>query len=166
MLLSGQLSPERQRKAFETIDRNARSQAQLIEDLLDISRIISGKMRVDFKAVDLPTVISAAVEAVRPAAEAKRIRIDSILSARARPIIGDEPNGSSRCCGIFFPMPLSSHPATGRYKLSFSVGNLRLRFALWTTGSESIRPFFPTCSTAFHRPMRPLHAAVGVWAWG
>jgi PAS domain S-box-containing protein len=89
MLLSGQLSPERQQKAFETIDRNARSQAQLIEDLLDISRIISGKMRVDFKAVDLPTVLSAAVEAVRPAAEAKRIRIDSILSAAPRPIIGD-----------------------------------------------------------------------------
>jgi len=71
MLASGQLSPERQEKAFETIDRNARSQAQLIEDLLDVSRIISGKLRVEFKRVDLATVVAAAVEAVRPAAEAE-----------------------------------------------------------------------------------------------
>jgi CheY-like chemotaxis protein/two-component sensor histidine kinase len=89
MLASGQLSPERQEKAFETIDRNARSQAQLIEDLLDVSRIISGKLRVEFKRVDLATVVAAAVEAVRPAAEAKGIRIDSIFTSGAGPILGD-----------------------------------------------------------------------------
>ena len=89
MLASGQLSPERQEKAFATIDRNARSQAQLIEDLLDVSRIISGKLRVEFKRVDLATVAAAAVEAVRPAAEAKGIRIDSIFTSGAGPILGD-----------------------------------------------------------------------------
>jgi PAS domain S-box-containing protein len=89
MLVLGQLSPERQEKAFETIDRNARSQAQLIEDLLDVSRIISGKLRVDFKAVDLSSVIAAAVEALRPAAEAKRIRIDSIYRSGSCRIVGD-----------------------------------------------------------------------------
>jgi CheY-like chemotaxis protein/two-component sensor histidine kinase len=89
MLLSGELSPEAQQKAFLTIDRNARSQAQLIEDLLDISRIVSGKMRVDFKGVDMPAVISAAVEAIRPAAEAKGIRIVSMFSSGAGPIVGD-----------------------------------------------------------------------------
>jgi PAS domain S-box-containing protein len=89
MLLTGQLNPEAQQKAFSTIDRNARSQAQLIEDLLDISRILSGKMRVDFRAVDMTAVISAAVEAVRPTAEAKEIGIDSILSSGAGPIVGD-----------------------------------------------------------------------------
>ena len=89
MLLNGELSPEDQQKAISTIDRNARSQAQLIEDLLDISRIISGKMRVDFKTVDMTAVISAAVEAVRPAAEAKGIGIDSMFSSGAGPIVGD-----------------------------------------------------------------------------
>ena len=62
ILPNGELSPERQRKALETVDRNARSQAQLIEDLLDVSRIISGKLRVDFKLVDLTAVIAGAVE--------------------------------------------------------------------------------------------------------
>jgi PAS domain S-box-containing protein len=89
MLAQGQVSPERQQRAFETIDRNARSQAQLIEDLLDISRITSGKLRVDFKAVEMAAVVTAAVEAVRPAAEAKRIRLDSLFSSGAGPIVGD-----------------------------------------------------------------------------
>jgi PAS domain S-box-containing protein len=89
MLLTGQLSAERQQKALETIDRNARSQAQLIEDLLDISRIVSGKLRIDMRAVDLAAIIAAAVEAVRPAAEAKRIRIESIIDSGAGPVLGD-----------------------------------------------------------------------------
>jgi PAS domain S-box-containing protein len=89
MLVKGQVSPERQQQAFETIDRNARSQAQLIEDLLDISRIVSGKLRVDFKAVDMTAVITEAVEAVRLAAEAKGIRIESVFNSGAGPIIGD-----------------------------------------------------------------------------
>jgi PAS domain S-box-containing protein len=89
MLLTGQLSAERQQKALETIDRNARSQAQLIEDLLDISRIVSGKLRIDLRTVDLAAIIAAAVEAVRPAAEAKRIRIESIISSGVGLILGD-----------------------------------------------------------------------------
>lgn len=89
LLTTGQLTPERQQKALTTIDRNARSQAQLIEDLLDVSRIVSGKLRVDFKKIDLPAVIAAAVEALRPAAEAKGIRVDSVFRSGAGPILGD-----------------------------------------------------------------------------
>src|SRR5688572_1027157 len=89
LLMSGQLRPELQERAIETIDRNARSQAQLIEDLLDISRIVSGKLRVDFKPVDLSAVVLAAVEAVRPTAEAKRIRVQTLLDFDTSPILGD-----------------------------------------------------------------------------
>jgi PAS domain S-box-containing protein len=89
LLLSGQLKPELQQRAYETIDRNARAQAQLIEDLLDVSRIVSGKLRVDLKPADLGTVVLAAVEAVRPSAEAKRIRIQTVISSDAGPILGD-----------------------------------------------------------------------------
>jgi len=89
MLLSGQMNPETQQKALETIDRNARSQAQLIEDLLDVSRIVSGKLRIEFKVVDIAAVVAAAVESTRPAAEAKRIRIQTVLSSGAGPLLGD-----------------------------------------------------------------------------
>jgi signal transduction histidine kinase len=66
-------------RALETIERNARSQAQLVEDILDVSRIITGRLRLDLRAVDAAAVIEAAVESVRPAAEARSIRIDSVL---------------------------------------------------------------------------------------
>ena len=89
MLANGQVSSEQQQKAFAVIERNARSQAQLIEDLLDISRITSGRMRIDLATVDLTVVTATAVESVRPAAEAKGIRIDSLFSSGAGPILGD-----------------------------------------------------------------------------
>jgi PAS domain S-box-containing protein len=90
MMMTGQLPPERMQQAIETIDRNAQAQAQLIEDLLDISRIVSGRLRIEFKPVDMAAIVAAAVESVRPAAEAKRIRIQTVLSSGAGPILGDE----------------------------------------------------------------------------
>ncbi len=89
MMIAGQLGPDRLHQAFQVIDRNVQSLAQLIEDLLDISRIISGQLRVDFRTVDLSSVVRAAVEAVRPTAEAKRIRIESVFTAGAGPVMGD-----------------------------------------------------------------------------
>jgi signal transduction histidine kinase/DNA-binding response OmpR family regulator len=71
------------------IDRNARMQAQLISDLLDMSRIISGKMRLDVQRVELPVVIEAALEAVRPAAEAREVRLQSVLDPINDAVHGD-----------------------------------------------------------------------------
>ena len=89
MMTSGKLDEDRQRRAIETIDRNARSQAQLIEDLLDISRIVSGRLRIEFKPVDMAVVIAAAVEAARPAAEAKRFESKRLSVPLRAPILGD-----------------------------------------------------------------------------
>jgi CheY-like chemotaxis protein/anti-sigma regulatory factor (Ser/Thr protein kinase) len=89
MMMSGELSADRQQRGVEIIDRNARAQAQLIEDLLDISRIVSGRLRIEFKPVDMAAVIAAAVETLRPAAEAKKIRIQTVLSSAGGPILGD-----------------------------------------------------------------------------
>jgi len=89
MLVNGQVPPDQHQKAFEIIDRNARSQAQLIEDLLDVSRIISGKLRIDFKPVDFNKIIAAAVDALLPAAEAKEIQIESRVGANSGPLVGD-----------------------------------------------------------------------------
>src|SRR5712671_1865633 len=75
-------------RALETIERNARAQTQLIEDILDVSRIIAGKLRVQIRDMDLVAVIQAAVEAVRPAAQAKGLEIDLQLPA-SLPYHGD-----------------------------------------------------------------------------
>ena len=83
------LDEEAAEQALETIDRNAKLQARLIDDMLDVSRIISGKMRLDAQPVDLPSVINSAVETVRPAAEAKQIRIYVTLDFGTGTVLGD-----------------------------------------------------------------------------
>jgi PAS domain S-box-containing protein len=89
MLLAGRLKGEAHDHALEIIHRNAQSQNQLISDLLDVSRIISGKLRLDLRTVELPAIIEAAVEATRPAAEAKGVRLTTELDPHAGPINGD-----------------------------------------------------------------------------
>ncbi|HEX7330168.1 MAG TPA: MASE1 domain-containing protein [Pyrinomonadaceae bacterium] len=75
LLRSGQLDDEGKSHAVEVIERNAAAQRQIIEDLLDVSRIVTGKLRISTQPVDLLLVIHAAIDAVRPAAEAKEIKI-------------------------------------------------------------------------------------------
>jgi CheY-like chemotaxis protein len=89
MLLEGTMDQRSSRRALEVIDRNAHLQAQLVEDILDVSRIITGGLRLDVTPVDLGTVIGAALDAVRPAAEAKKIRILCRLEAVNRLTEGD-----------------------------------------------------------------------------
>lgn len=76
-------------RALETIDRNTKSLAQLIEDVLDVSRIITGKLRLNVRPVELVPVISAAIETVLPAAEAKDIQLKSLFDTPAGPVLGD-----------------------------------------------------------------------------
>lgn len=89
MLRHGHLNEQRAAHAMEVIERNARAQAQLIEDLLDVSRIVSGNMRLDVHAVDPRGLIHAAVESVRPAAEAKDIKVLTFFDAEVDQIAGD-----------------------------------------------------------------------------
>ena len=89
MLRDGTLDEEKTRKALEVIDRNASLQVRLVEDILDVSRIIAGGLTLDIRAVDLGAVINAAIDAIRPPAEAREITIDVQLSPSARQIDGD-----------------------------------------------------------------------------
>jgi len=89
MLRTGILAADRHQKAIETIERNASSLTQIVEDILDISRIVSGKIRLNVQPVELPDVVRNAIDAVTPAADAKGVRIESVLDPRAAPISGD-----------------------------------------------------------------------------
>jgi PAS domain S-box-containing protein len=89
LLRSGKLDEASTTHAIETIERNARSQAQLIEDLLDVSRIITGNLRLDVRPVNPNGVIEGALEAVRPAAEAKGVRLVKVLDTSIDSVFGD-----------------------------------------------------------------------------
>ena len=91
LILQGTMSKEDVQRGLETIERNARSQNKLIEDLLEMSSIISGKVRLDVKRLNLAGVVEAAVESLAPAAEAKEIQLRRIIDPSAGPVSGD-PN--------------------------------------------------------------------------
>jgi len=76
-------------QGLDTIERNARAQAQLIEDLLDMSGIVSGKVRLDVRKLDLAPIVEAAVNAVRPSADVKGVRLETVLDPLAGPVNGD-----------------------------------------------------------------------------
>ena len=89
LILQGTMKPEGIQRALETIERNARAQNQLIADLLEMSSIISGKVRLDLQRLDLAHIVEAAVESIGPAAHAKGIRLRKLIDATAGPILGD-----------------------------------------------------------------------------
>lgn len=87
-ILRQERTPKVVAQGVEVIDRNAKLQARMVEDLLDMSRILSGKLAMELQRTDLSGVIDAAVEAVRPAADAKHVRVHTSIEA-SRPINGD-----------------------------------------------------------------------------
>jgi signal transduction histidine kinase len=89
LLRSGRLPADKHPKALETIERNVTSLTQIVEDVLDISRIVSGKMRLNVQAVDFPEVVRGAIDSFVLAAEAKGLRLETVLDPDAGPVSGD-----------------------------------------------------------------------------
>ncbi|HEX8367932.1 MAG TPA: PAS domain S-box protein [Pyrinomonadaceae bacterium] len=90
MLRSGMLDEEKTRQAVEVIERNVRLQNSLIEDMLDVSRIITGKMRIEKEETDFAALVKSAVEAVRPQAEQKKVSLVFNSDADSYVLLGDE----------------------------------------------------------------------------
>jgi PAS domain S-box-containing protein len=89
MMQSGLLIGEKQTRAIDTVARNVTSLTQIVEDVLDVSRIISGKVRLEMQRVDLAAVVQAAEATVRPAADAKGVRFEIIIDPGAQTVSGD-----------------------------------------------------------------------------
>ena len=89
MLRDGQVAPARVQHAVGVIERNARLQTQLVEDLLDVSRIISGKLRLDMRSIDLSTIVQSALDAVRPATSNKNIAVHAVIQPGVGTVTGD-----------------------------------------------------------------------------
>jgi len=113
LLLGGGLAPASAARAAEVIARNARSQARLIEDILDASRIITGKLRLNTCPVDLAAVVNAALDSVRPAAEAKGIRLRAAFAAGAMRSWATR-TACNRSYGTCSPTPSSSRRVAGK----------------------------------------------------
>jgi len=89
VLLTNKTDPARTREGLEVIARNGRAQAQIVEDLLDMNRIMAGRLRLEVRRTDLASVINEALDSLRPAAAAKGVRLQSVLDPHAGPVSGD-----------------------------------------------------------------------------
>jgi signal transduction histidine kinase/CheY-like chemotaxis protein len=137
----GALSADVQR-AVDVIDRNARAQSRLVEDLLDISHIISGKVRLDVQRVHLAAVIEAAIEAVRPAADARSIRLQQTLDPLAAPIKGD-PNRLQQVVWNLLSNAIKFTPKGGRVQVVLERVNSHLEITVSDTGIGIDPDFLP-----------------------
>ena len=142
MLRLGQLSAENAAKALDTIERNARAQAQLVDDLLDVSRIITGKLRMDVRPADPNSFIDAAVEAVRPAAEAKGVRVQKIVDTGPVSIPGD-PVRLQQVVWNLLSNAIKFTPRGGRVQIRSERVNSHLEIVVSDTGQGIPPDFLP-----------------------
>jgi PAS domain S-box-containing protein len=142
MLRLGQLSPENSAKALDTIERNARAQTQLVDDLLDVSRIITGKLRMDVRPTDPNSFIEAAVEAVRPAAEAKGVRVQKVIDTGAIAIPGD-PVRLQQVIWNLLSNAIKFTPRGGRVQIRSERVNSHLEIVVSDTGQGIASDFLP-----------------------
>jgi signal transduction histidine kinase/CheY-like chemotaxis protein len=126
--------------ALDVIERNTRAQAQLIEDLLDMNRITSGKMRLAVQPMDPATSIQAAIETVRPAAEARGIRLEVILDPAAGPVSGDA-NRLQQIVWNLLSNAIKFTPRNGKVQVLLRRVDSHVEISVSDTGA-GIRPDF------------------------
>ena len=129
-------------EGLSIIERNARAQNQIIEDLLDMSRIISGKVRLDVHRTDLAPIVEAAIETVRPAATAKGIRVQTVLDPAARPVSGD-PNRLQQVFWNLLSNAIKFTPRGGRVQVLLERINSHLEVSIIDTGKGIETDFLP-----------------------
>ena len=140
ILRLAKLEGEELKQGLDTIERNARVQAQIIDDLLDMSRIISGKVRLDVQRVDLPAVLNESIETLRATAEAKGVRLQAVVDPFAGPISGDP----SRLQQIFWNLlnnAIKFTPKGGKVRVVLERVNSHVEVSVIDTG-EGIAPEF------------------------
>ena len=133
MLRTGTVDEGTAKRALEVIERNAVAQLQLIEDLLDVSRIITGKLRLDVQPVEPVRVVEAALDAVRPAAEAKSIRLQPVLDPRAGPVSGD-PDRLQQVVWNLVSNAIKFTPRGGRVQVRVARVNSHVEIVVTDTG--------------------------------
>ena len=148
MLRSGKLKEADAIRAIEVIERSARAQSQLIEDILDVSRITSGKLALDTSLIDLQLVVEAALDGVQLSAEAKNIQIVSHLSCAT--VLGD----AARLQQVVWNLlsnAIKFTPAGGRVEVTLSAIENRAQLEISDTGKGIRAAFLPYIFDRFHQ---------------
>ena len=142
LLRGGVLSGEKAQRGLETLERNATALTQIVEDVLDISRIVSGKIRLDVQPVELPLVVHNAVATVQPAADAKGIRIQTVVDPGAGAVSGD-PDRLQQVVWNLLSNAVKFTPKHGRVQVRVERVNSHVELAVSDTGAGISAEFLP-----------------------
>lgn len=164
MLEGGGLDPAAMRNATQAILRNSTIQVQLIEDLFDVSRVITGNMRLDVRPMNVFAPLEAALDTVRPAAAAKGIRLDTALDPRATPIMGD-PGRIQQVVWNLLVNAVKFTPKGGRVELRLRRVNSHIQIMVSDTGegiaADQVAHLFERFRQADTGPTR-RHTGLGI----
>jgi signal transduction histidine kinase len=138
LLERGQLDPEQSQRAVQIILRNVNAQVRLVDDLLDVSRLASGRLRLNVQAVDLRGVVEDAVDAIRPAADAKGIRLQAVLASPGGPVSGD-PDRLQQVVWNLVSNAVKFTPKGGRIQIQLQRVNSHVEVIVTDTG-QGINP--------------------------
>jgi PAS domain S-box-containing protein len=164
MLRARTLPPDKEQKALETIERNARAQAELIEDILDVSRIIAGKLRIEIQPVDVQSIVDVAVDAVRHAAEAKTITFDRRIGELPAQFTGD-PVRLQQAIWNLLSNAVKFTPAGGRVELDVASDGKQVIVEVRDTGCGIAPEFKPYVFDRFRQldsSSRRTHGGLGI----
>ncbi|MBV8855406.1 MAG: response regulator [Acidobacteria bacterium] len=164
MLLAKNLDDEARARALEIIHRNAQAQNQLISDLLDVSRIISGKLRLDLRTVELSPIIEAAVEATRPAAETKGVQLNTSLDPHAGPVNGDADRLQQVVWNLL-TNAIKFTPEGGRIEVKSEIVGPRVEVTVHDTGIGIAPEFLPHIFDRFRQAdpgTNRIHGGMGL----
>lgn len=142
ILRAGRLKEAEVGKALDTIERNARVQAQLIDDLLDVSRIITGKLRMDVRPIDPNGFLEAAIDAVQPTAEAKGVRVQKIMDTGVVTVPGD-PARLQQVIWNLLTNAIKYTPRGGRVQVRMERVDSHLQIVVADSGQGIPQEFLP-----------------------
>jgi PAS domain S-box-containing protein len=142
LLRGGGLDEPGRNHALEVIERNTRTQTRMVEDLLDISRIMTGRFRMEPRAVDLAAVIRAAVDAVNPALDAKGLRLATSLDAATGPVFGD-PDRLQQVVWNLLTNAVKFTPRDGRIDVALERRGSHVEIRVSDTGQGIPADFLP-----------------------
>jgi len=133
LLDSNQLNEKEKERAVHVIQRNAEAQSRLIEDLLDVSRIITGKLRIEFQPVSFASVADSAINSMRPAVDAKQLQLETTIDPAAGPILGD-PARLQQIVTNLLSNAIKFTPNGGKIEIRLERFDSHVRLAVTDTG--------------------------------
>ena len=142
MLRSGKLQSEKTQKAFDTIERNVRAQGRLIDDLLDVSRIISGKLLIEPSRIEIAKIVEAAAESIGPTAEDKGVNFKTTLAPEAGMVLGD-PDRLQQAIWNLLTNAVKFTPEGGHVELRLTRVNFQIEIAVIDDGPGITPDFLP-----------------------